>query len=55
VSALATAPPQLDRNLALELVRVTEATSSLSMRSLSGAVREINARHHATRSNLIAA
>ena len=31
------------------------ATSSLSMRSLSGAVREINARHHATRSNLIAA
>ena len=31
------------------------ATSSLSMRSLSGAVREINARHHSTRSNLIVA
>jgi fructose-1,6-bisphosphatase II len=30
------------------------ATASLSMRSRSGAVREINARHHAGRSNLIA-
>jgi fructose-1,6-bisphosphatase II len=30
-------------------------TRSLSMRSRSGAVREINARHHATRSNLIQA
>jgi fructose-1,6-bisphosphatase II len=28
-------------------------TRSLSMRSRSGAVREINARHHASRSNLI--
>jgi fructose-1,6-bisphosphatase/sedoheptulose 1,7-bisphosphatase-like protein len=65
-------PPDPDRNLALELVRVTEAaaiaaargvrytrrrvlTQSLSMRSKSGAVRVIEGRHHAERSNLIRA